>query len=326
MVFVTGATGLLGSFICRELIKNGQSIRAVKRGSSQLTLIEDIVDQIEWVDGDMNDTTFLFEALEGIDGVIHGAAIISFDKRDEDRMYKTNVQGTADLVNACLKAEVKNFVQISSVAALGRKPGQKFIDEKDKWEGTEYDSIYARSKYLQELEVWRGAQEGLNVKIVNPTVVLSPGLWGSGSTSVFKYAYDSKTFHPEGTINFVDVRDVAEICIKLLGSDVQNERFVLNAGTKEFRDFFAEVASRFGKKPPSKPVPYWMLKVAVKLEFVRSRIMRQSALITSDTAKLSRMHYHFKNDKVKKALNFEFRPVNETLDWSVRELKSMHNL
>tara|TARA_R110001592_G_C13131414_1_gene746592 strand:- start:317 stop:1297 length:981 start_codon:yes stop_codon:yes gene_type:complete len=326
MVFVTGATGLLGSFICRELIKNGQSIRAVKRGSSQLTLIEDIADQIEWVDGDMNDTTFLLEALEGIDGVIHGAAIISFDKRDEDRMYKTNVQGTADLVNACLKAGVTNFVQISSVAALGRKPGQKFIDEKDKWEGTEYDSIYARSKYLQELEVWRGAQEGLKVKIVNPSVVLGPGLWGSGSTSVFKYAYDSKKFHPEGTINFVDVRDVAEICVKLLGADVQNERFVLNAGTKEFSDFFAEVASRFGKKPPTKPVPYWMLKIAVKLEFVRSRLMRQSALITSDTAKLSRMHYHFRNDKVKKALSFEFRPMNETLDWSVRELKSMHNL
>ena len=326
MVFVTGATGLLGSFICRELLKNGHSIRAVKRETSELTLIEDIANQIEWVNGDMNDTTFLMDALEGVDGVIHGAAIISFDKRDEDRMYKTNVQGTADLVNACLKKEVKNFVHISSVAALGRKAGQKFIDENDKWEGTEYDSIYARSKYLQELEVWRAAQEGLKVKIVNPSVVLGPGLWGSGSTSVFKYAYDSKTFHPEGTINFVDVRDVAEVCVKLLMSDINNERFVLNADTMLFKDFFKHVAGRFGKKAPTKPVPYWMLKVAVKLEFLRSRIMGQSALITSDTAKLSRMHYHFKNDKVKKALNFEFRPVNETLDWSVRELKSMHNL
>ena len=121
MIFVTGATGLLGSFICRELLKNGHSIRAVKRETSELTLIEDIANQIEWVNGDMNDTTFLMDALEGVDGVIHGAAIISFDKRDEDRMYKTNVQGTADLVNACLKKEVKNFVHISSVAALGQK-------------------------------------------------------------------------------------------------------------------------------------------------------------------------------------------------------------
>lgn len=326
MIFVTGATGLLGGFVCRELLSNGQKIRAVKRTSSQLTLIEDIADKIDWVHGDMNDTTFLLEALEGVTGVIHGAAIISFDKRDEDEMYKTNVRGTADLVNACVKSGVVDFLHISSVAAIGRKPGQTEISEIDKWGGTEYDSIYARSKYLQELEVWRGAEEGLNVKIVNPSVVLGPGLWGSGSTSVFKYAYDQKKFHPEGTVNFVDVRDVATACVKLLNSKIQGERFILNAGSMAFKDFFTEIANRFGKKPPTRPVPYWALKVAVKLEFVRSRIMRQSALITSDTAKLSRMKYHFKNDKIKKAIDFEFKPLAETLDWCVPELKKMHGL
>ena len=326
MIFVTGATGLLGGFICRELLKDGQRIKAVKRASSQLTLIEDIADQIEWVHGDMNDTTFLLEALDGVTGVVHSAAIISFDKRDEEQMYKTNVMGTADLVNGCIKKGVPNFVHISSVAALGRKQGQIEIDESDKWEGTEYDSIYARSKYLQELEVWRGAQEGLKVKIVNPSVVLGPGLWGSGSTSVFKYAYDAKRFHPEGTINFVDVRDVAEICVKLLNSKIEEERFVLSADSMGFKEFFTQVAKRFDKQPPKQPVPFWLLKLAVKLEFIRSRMMRQSALITSDTAKLSRMKYHFKNKKVKKALNFEFRSLEETLDWSVSELKKMHKL
>ncbi|MFT6214161.1 MAG: nucleoside-diphosphate-sugar epimerase [Roseivirga sp.] len=326
MIFVTGATGLLGGFVCRELLKNGQKIRAVKRNSSQLTLIKDIADKIDWVQGDMNDTTFLLEALEGVTGVIHGAAIISFDKRDEEEMYKTNVRGTADLVNACLKVGVFDFLHISSVAAIGRKQGQTEISENDKWEGTEYDSIYARSKYLQELEVWRGAEEGLNVKIVNPSVVLGPGLWGSGSTSVFKYAYDQKKFHPEGAVNFVDVRDVAKVCVQLLNSTIKGERFVLNAGSMSFKDFFTEIATRFGKKPSVKPVPYWLLKIAVKLEFLRSRIMGQSALITSDTAKLSRMKYRFNNNKIKMAINFEFKPLSETLDWCIPELKKMHKL
>ncbi|PIQ50234.1 MAG: epimerase [Cytophagales bacterium CG12_big_fil_rev_8_21_14_0_65_40_12] len=326
MIFVTGATGLLGGFICRELLRNGQRIKAVKRESSQLTLIEDIADQIEWVHGDMDDTTFLLEALEGVSAVVHGAAIISFDKRDEEQMYKTNVRGTADLVNACIKKGVTNFLHISSVAALGRKPDQIQIDENDKWEGTEYDSIYSRSKYLQELEVWRGAQEGLKVKIVNPSVVLGPGLWGSGSTAVFKFAHDAKRFHPEGTINFVDVRDVAEVCVKLLNSEIDGERFVLSADSMDFKNFLTLAANRFGKQPPKQPVPYWLLKIAVKLEFIRSRIMGQSALITRDTAKLSRMKYHFNNTKVKKALNFEFRTLEETLDWSISELKKMHAL
>ena len=193
-------------------------------------------------------------------------------------------------------------------------------------EGTEYDSIYAKSKHQQELEVWRGAQEGLDVKVVNPSVVLGPGLWGQGSTNVFKYAYDEKSFHPEGTINYVDVRDVAEIIVKLMESDIKDERFILSADSMDFKDFFGLVAKAFGKRPPSKPVPYWILKVAVALEFVRSRITGNTALITRETARVSRKKYHFKNDKIKTALNFEFRPVQESIDWSVEGLKAQNNL
>ncbi len=326
MIFVTGATGLLGSFICRDLLQKGYKVRAIKRQTSRLTLLEDIADQIDWVIGNMDDTTFMEEALQGVEAVIHGAAIISFDKRDEPSMFKTNVQGTADLVNACLKVGVKNYVHISSVAALGRKAGQTNINEKDRWEGTEYDSIYSRSKHLSELEVWRGAQEGLDVKIVNPSVVLGPGIWKKGSTSVFKYAFDEKAYFPSGTVNFVDVRDVSRAIIQLMELDITNERFVLNAGSMLYKDFFTKIAEAFGKKPPKKPAPKALLKIAVFFEFLRSRITGKGAMITSDTAKLSQMKYHFENDKIKKTLNFEFTPIEDSIKWTVSELKKMHNL
>ncbi|GHE53159.1 NAD-dependent epimerase/dehydratase family protein [Roseivirga thermotolerans] len=326
-VFVTGATGLLGSFICRELLQKGHQIRAVKRAASQMTLLEDIAGQIEWVIGDMNDTVFLESALTGIDAVIHGAAIISFDKRFESKMYETNVLGTADLVNTCLKLNVKRFLHVSSVAAIGRKPNQREITEKDRWEGTKYDSIYARSKHLQELEVWRGAQEGLEVKIINPSVVLGPGLWGQGgSTSVFHYAYNEKAFHPAGHANFVDVRDVAEIAVKLLESDIHGERFILNAGSLPYKEFFGTIARSFGKKPPAKEVKPWMLRVAVALEFVRSRITGKEAMITKDTAILSRSRFHFSNQKIKKTLGVEFRSFEESVDWTIAELKNRYQL
>ena len=326
-VFITGATGLLGSFICKELLKNKHQIRAVKRNSSQMTLVEDIADQIEWVIGDMNDTVFLEEALEGIDAIVHGAAIISFDKRFEDKMYEINVLGTADLVNACLKMGIQNFLHISSVAAIGRKMTQKGITEKDLWEGTKYDSIYARSKHLQELEVWRGGQEGLKVKIINPSVILGPGLWGKGgSTSVFHYAHGEKKFHPAGNSNFVDVRDVAEIAVKLLESDIHGERFVVSSGSVSYKEFFGTLAKACGKKGPTTVVKPWMLKLAVGFEFVRSRITGNEAMITRDTAILSKTKFHFKNDKVKKALNFEFRSLEESANWTVAELKKRYNL
>ncbi|OEK06728.1 NAD-dependent epimerase/dehydratase family protein [Roseivirga misakiensis] len=326
-VFITGATGLLGSFICRQLLAEGHEIRAVKRNTSKMTLLEDIADKIEWVIGDMNDTVFLEEALSDIDGVIHAAAIISFDKRWEDKMYHTNVLGTADIVNASLKCGVQKFLHISSVAAIGRKAGEKYLDENNRWEEGEFDSIYARSKYYQELEVWRGAQEGLQVKIVNPSIVLGPGLWGAGgSTSVFNYAYDEKKFHPEGTVNYVDVRDVSEIVVKLLDSDIHDERFILNADTIDYKSFFGKIAKAFGKKAPSKQVKPWMLKVAVALEFVRSRITGKEAMITKDTAILSRAQFHFKNEKIKEALNFEFKSLDESIEWTVKELKANNNL
>lgn len=326
MIFITGATGLLGSFICRDLLKKGHKVRAIKRQNSRMTLLEDITDQIDWVVGNMDNTSFLEEALQGVTAVIHGAAIISFDKRDEPSMFKTNVQGTADLINACLKVGVKNYTHISSVAALGRKTNQININESDRWEGTEYDSIYSRSKHLSELEVWRGAQEGLEVKIVNPSVVLGPGIWKKGSTSVFKYGYDEKSYFPSGTVNFVDVRDVSRAIIHLMESDIKNERFVLNGGSMLYKDFFGAIAKSFGKETPKKPAPTFLLKVAVFFEFMRSRITGKGALITADTAKLSQMHYHFENDKIKKFLDFEFTPFTETVDWTVSELKKMHNL
>lgn len=326
MVFVTGATGLLGSFICRNLLNKGYKVRAVKRNSSKMTLLEDIADRIEWVIGDMDDSTFLEESLQGVEAIIHGAAIISFDKRFEKAMYKTNVQGTADLVNAALKAEVKTFVHISSVAAIGRKKGQNQLSEKDKWEGTEYDSIYARSKHLSELEVWRGAQEGLEVKIVNPSVILGPGLWGKGSTSVFHYAYSEKAFHPTGTVNYIDVRDVSKITVMLMESEIHGERFILNAGTCYYKEFFGTIAKAFGKKAPRKPVPSNLLSIAVFFEFLRSRITGKEAMITADTAKLSQMEFEFDNSKIKEALDYEFIPLTESVAWATDKLKEMHSL
>ena len=326
-IFITGATGLVGSFVCKELLAKGHDIRAIKRNSSKMDLLTEIQDKIEWVVGDMTDPAFLEESLEGIEAVIHGAAIISFDKRWEQKMYEVNVLGTADLVNACLKKGVKKFMHVSSVAAIGRKQGQKYLSETDRWEGTEFDSIYAKSKYKQELEVWRGAQEGLEVKIVNPSIILGPGIWGSGgSTSVFKYAYDEKGFHPAGTVNYVDVRDVAEVIVKLVESEIHSERFILNAGTLSYKEFFGRIAQSFGKKGPSKQVKPWMLKIAVALEHLRSRITGNEAMITKDTAILSRAEFHFVNEKVVQTLDYKFRSLDESVDWTVAKLKNMHNL
>lgn len=326
-VLITGATGLVGSFICRELLSKGHAIRATKRPNSKFDLVDDIKDQIEWVDGEIGNAIFWDELLNDIDAVIHAAAVISFDKRWEKRMYETNVIGTADLINTVLRTKIKNFIQISSIAAIGRQADRDSLNEMDKWEGNSFDSIYARAKYLQELEVWRGAEEGLNVKIVNPSLVLGPGIWSDvGSTSVFKYAYEEKSFCPAGSANYVDVRDVASVTFQLLESDIKNERFILNAGSTSYKNFFNAIAQRFGKKGPSRVPKAWMLRIGVFFEWLRSRISGQQALITKETARISMANFHFDNRKVKETLDFNFRSLDESLDWATTELKKANSL
>lgn len=326
-VLVTGATGLVGSFICRELLSAGYTVRATQRSTSNFELIEDIQSQIEWTEGEIGNAIFWDALLEDVDAVVHAAAIVSFDKRWEKKMYETNVVGTADLINALLKTDIKNFVHISSIAAIGRNPDKDRLNENDRWEGNSFDSIYARSKYYQELEVWRGAEEGLEVKIVNPSIVLGPGQWtNSGSTSVFKYVYDEKTFCPAGSINYVDVRDVASVVVKLLSSDIKNQRFILNTGGEAYSSFFSAIAHHFGKKAPKRIPAKWMLQMAVALEWLRSRITGNQALITKETARISMTNFEFENTKIKEALNFEFRSLEDSLDWVSQELKKRHSL
>ena len=238
MIFLTGCNGLIGSFIARKLLAENYKIKALRRPASDMSLISDIYDKIEWVEGDLSDTQLIDKYLEGIDTIIHCAAMISFSSSHKNEMFKSNVEGTANMVNSALKNNIKRFCYISSVAALGRKKGTEVIDETSVWEESSNNTFYALTKYLAELEVWRGIEEGLNAFILSPSIVVGPGNWKTGSSRLFKYIYDQKLFYPKGEMNFIDVRDVSDIACSLLCSDIKGERFILNAGKMPYKDVF----------------------------------------------------------------------------------------
>ncbi len=198
MIFITGSNGLIGSFVIRQFIEQGYAVRALRRVNSDLSLLADITHRIQWVEGDLLDPLLLHQTIQPGDIVIHAAAIVSFSAREYEKMRKVNVEGTANVVNVCLQRGVKKFCFVSSIAALGRENHFHSIDESTKWEDSELNTVYAQSKYLAELEVWRGEAEGLPAVIVNPSVVLGPGDWRRSSTQLFKYAWDEHWFYPAG--------------------------------------------------------------------------------------------------------------------------------
>lgn len=324
MIFLTGCNGLIGSFIARKLLSENYRIKALKRPASDMSLVSDIYDRIEWVEGDLSDIQLIDKYLEGIDTIIHCAAMISFSSSHKHAMFRSNVEGTANMVNLALKNHVKRFCYISSVAALGRKKNTELIDETSVWEESSNNTFYARTKYLAELEVWRGIEEGLNAFILNPSIVIGPGNWNTGSSRLFKYVYDEKLFYPKGEMNFIDVRDVSHIACSLLYSDIKGERFILNSGKMPYKDVFFLIADRFKKKRPGYQANRIISEIAWRLDKLRSFFTGKEALLTRETARSARLHYTYNTRKVMKISGIEFRESLETINWTCDELMSRY--
>jgi nucleoside-diphosphate-sugar epimerase len=320
MIFITGCNGLVGSFVARKLIQEGYQVRALKRPNSDLSLVKDIAGQIEWVEGDVLDLAGLSRATAGASVVIHSAAVISFSPADRAWMHKINVEGTANIVNVCLANGVSRLCHVSSVAALGRKKTDLYISEEAKWEHSAYNSYYAQTKYLAELEVWRGMAEGLPGVIVNPSVILGPGNWKEAAQEFFNTVWNQHAFYTGGSINYVDVRDVAQIIFQLIRSEITLERFILNGGNIKIQELFEKIATHFGKKPPYIRVNDLLASVAWRLEYMRSLITGSDPLITRETAQIAQKNYIYMNDKVKKELQYSFYPIDDTIAWTCAAL------
>jgi len=315
MIAVTGANGLLGSFIVRKLIEHGEPFVALKRRDSDTSLLSDVAAKITWRDADVLDTVSLREAFDQVSHVIHAAATVSFNPRRARHVMEINAEGTRHVVNECLAAGVNRLVHISSIGALGAQRGQTLVDESNKWlEGSPH-SVYAESKYLAELEVFRGQEEGLSTIMINPSVILAPADWNKSSAQLFKYVWNEKPFYTEGDINIVDVRDVANIVHTLLHHSVAGERFICNAGSLSFKKFFEKIAIQFNKKAPALKIGKTVLRIGAAAEGMRSRITGAEPLITKETARISGSHFLYNNEKIRKALSYEFQPIDETLQW-----------
>lgn len=321
MIFLTGATGLVGSYICRKLIEEGCRVKAIKRPSANLALVSDIADRIEWADADLLDVLALNEAMEGCSKIIHCAGMVSYHREDADMLYKINAEGTANLVNAALLHSIKTFVHISSVAAIGRSGKLQVIDETFKWTDADEHTAYGISKHQAELEVFRGGIEGMEIVILNPAMVLGPGPLNRSSAQIFSYIKQEKVFYTEGSMNYVDARDVASITYSALqGRLTLGERYIISAGTTTYKNFFEQTAYIMKKKAPFIRVNSYLLKTAYFIEFFRSRLQGKKPLITKETLKISQQRIKFSNSKIKQALDYQFIPLEETIKWTCRNI------
>ncbi|MFZ4400117.1 MAG: NAD-dependent epimerase/dehydratase family protein [Bacteroidales bacterium] len=324
MILVTGGTGFVGAHLLLELLKNEDRIKALKRENSNIMLTEKIfsyyskdfkqlLSRIDWITGDINDVFSLNDAMKGINQIYHCAAIVSFEPGDKQNMFKTNVDGTANIVNSALKHTVGKFCFVSSIAAIGRTENDEFITEDTVWKSSDRNSNYAKSKYAAEKEVWRGIEEGLNAVIVNPSVILGPGDWNSGSAKIFQTMWKGTKFYTKGVNGFVDVRDVAKAMQMLMNSNIVNQRFILSSENLSYQELFTKIIQAFGKKPPSINADLWMLIMAWRLEKFKSMIFKSKPLITRETVNTSQNKYFYESKKIREQLSYHFIPIDQCI-------------
>ena len=324
MILVTGGTGLVGAHLLVQLTKKHEKIRAIHRQHSNLKAVERVFSyyfdditpyfsKIEWVEADITDTTTLEKVFDGILYVYHSAAMISFHPKKYRKMRKINIEGTANIINFSISTGVKKLCHVSSVAAVGKPINGKMIDESTEWSVETSNYGYAITKHGAEMEVWRGTQEGLDVVIVNPGIILGEGFWRSGSGKMFSKVYSGMKYYTEGITGYVDVKDVVKSMIQLMESSAKNERYILISENRSFKDVFSEMALAFAKKPPTVKITKTMSQFGWRIAIFVSKFTGKAPILTRHSATSLHNKYEFSNAKISKEIRFKFIKVSESI-------------
>ena len=324
MILVTGGTGLVGAHLLLHLVENEERIRAIYRNPKNIEKTkklfgirqkEALWDRIEWVEADIIDIPALELAFHNINLVYHCAALISFDPKDENKLRKTNIEGTANIVNLCLGHEVQKLCYVSSIAALGNlAQNETVISETTDWNPEAFHSDYSITKYGAELEVWRAYQEGLPVVIVNPGIILGSTIWEEGSGAIIQSVKKGLPFFTYGQTGYIGVQDVVRIMQLLMESSITGERFCLVAEHLTYKNVLEIIAQKTNSKVPNYYLPPWITQLLWRLDWLVALVFRTKRRLTKDIANSFHTIDIFSNQKIKNALNYEFQSIDKVLE------------
>jgi nucleoside-diphosphate-sugar epimerase len=329
MILVTGGTGLVGAHLLLHLVQSGATVKAIHREQSNLKEVEKVfgyyTDQahqlfqkINWVQADLNDLPALEIAFENVTHVYHCAALISFNPKDYELLRKVNIEGTKNIVNLCVAQGVKKLCYTSTIGAIGRTIGSTEATEETDW-NTQQMNVYAMSKMDAELEVWRGAQEGIPAVMVNPGVILGPGFWETGTGILFKTAYKARKYYPPGGTGFVTVNDVVKIMTHLMQSSITNEKYILVAQNLTYKEILHMLTRAFGKQGPSRAIKFWQLEVFRRLDWLRNIFWNSGRKLTKNSVESLRKNQLFNADKIQKQLGYSFEGLDGIIELSCKK-------
>lgn len=324
MILVTGGTGLVGSHLLYQLTTNNNPVRAIYRNKNKLALTKKIFsyysenpdilfNKIDWVEADLLDIPLLTEAFKGITHVYHAAAFVSFEPDKYHLLRKTNIEGTANIVNISIANKIEKLCYVSSVATIGSATSKDTLNELTLWNPEADNSVYSITKYGAEMEVWRGTQEGLDAIIVNPGVIIGPGIWNYGSGNIFKKVYNGLPFYTKGVTGYVGIEDVVSPMMKLMESPIKNERFILVSENWPYKQFIDKIATSLNVKAPSKKASSLLLQMGWRLDWLKHKLTGKRRRLSKQLVHTLNSKSVYDNTKLKTQLNYQFKPLEKSI-------------
>ncbi len=325
MIFVTGGTGMLGSYLMLELLKQGKSIKASKRKSSTLRTTEiifkeyskkedSLLSKINWIDLDLFDQNGVEKELSDVTEIYHCAAQINSSTKNKATQVYNNQRITENLINAALNKNIDKFCHVSSISALGNSIDGELISESTAWKEHKNNSTYSTSKYYSEMEVWRGIAEGLNALIVNPSIILGIGDWGKGSANLFDKVFHNIKYYTKGSSGFVGGEDVAKIMIQLMNCETCfGQNYIVSAENINFKQLFDKMATALKTKKPSKYATPTLTQFAWKLDWLKSKVTGIDPLITKESARTAHKKLTYNNSKLLETIPYTYHKIDDII-------------
>lgn len=319
MIVVTGGTGHIGNVLVRELLNSGEKVRVVIPSFEDDSPLDGL--EVEKVEGDVLDYTSLIRAFNGADIVYHLAGIVSITSAKKQLLYNVNINGTKNVIDACLECNVKRLVYTSSVHAFVEPPLGTPIVESTEIDPKKVTGDYAKTKATATLEVKKAIKQGLDAVIVHPSGVIGPYEYKLSNTGQMIIDYVNKKIPGciEGAYDFVDVRDVASGIILACKNGINGDNYILSGERVTIDELFRMLESITKINSPTFKVPSWMAMVISPFMQAYSAIKKSKPIITPYSIHTLSSNSQISHEKAEKMLGYSHRPmintIKDTVDW-----------
>ncbi len=310
-VLVTGGTGFVGANLADQLLRQGCTVKILRRKNSDLRAIDGV--DVEHCIGDVRDLNSVQNAVRGCDTVFHTAALVTFEKSQAAIQYEVNVTGTKNVVEASLANGVEKLIHTSSVAAIGYPPAGVLATEETPFNWKRVWG-YKYSKYMAEQEVLAGVQRGLNAVMVNPSVIIGErDIHFHGGDLIRRVRKFQVPFYIDGGMNVVYVGDVVNGHIAAAEKGRSGERYILSGENLTHKEIFRRTAKLVGGLSPIAKLPLPFLRAGAKVIEQTSKLLGIEPIVTSALVAGAGKLNWFSCEKAKRELAYIITPFDETV-------------